>query len=66
MVSAQDVKTILVVGAGTMGHGIAEVAAIAGYKVYVADINDEILRSALENQVEPLQAGREGADQGER
>jgi 3-hydroxyacyl-CoA dehydrogenase len=48
MVSAQDVRTVLVVGAGTMGHGIAEVAAIAGYKVYVADINDEILRSALE------------------
>ena len=28
-----DIKTIAVIGAGDMGHGIAEVALIAGYKV---------------------------------
>ncbi len=48
MVSAQDVRVILVVGAGTMGHGIAEVAAIAGYKVYLADVSQDILNNALE------------------
>ncbi|MCE4621500.1 MAG: 3-hydroxyacyl-CoA dehydrogenase/enoyl-CoA hydratase family protein [Desulfurococcales archaeon] len=48
MVGVEDIKTILVVGAGTMGHGIAEVAAIAGYKVYLADISDEILKNAME------------------
>lgn len=48
MVSASDVKTVLVVGAGTMGHGIAEVAAIAGYKVFLADINQDILNNAVE------------------
>ncbi|MGC9210136.1 MAG: 3-hydroxyacyl-CoA dehydrogenase/enoyl-CoA hydratase family protein [Acidilobus sp.] len=48
MVRAEDVKVILVVGAGTMGHGIAEVAAISGFKVYLADISQEILQGALE------------------
>ena len=29
-----DIKTVAVTGAGDMGHGIAEVALIAGYKVF--------------------------------
>ena len=28
-----DIKNIAVIGAGDMGHGIAEVALIAGYRV---------------------------------
>ena len=36
-----DIKTIAVIGAGDMGHGIAEVALIAGYKVFLRDINQE-------------------------
>ncbi|MCE4608358.1 MAG: 3-hydroxyacyl-CoA dehydrogenase/enoyl-CoA hydratase family protein [Caldisphaeraceae archaeon] len=48
MSSAEKINKILVIGSGTMGHGIVEVAAIAGYKVYMADINDEILKNALE------------------
>ncbi|MCE4601196.1 MAG: enoyl-CoA hydratase-related protein [Desulfurococcales archaeon] len=48
MVKVDEIKTITVVGAGTMGHGIAEVAAMAGYKVYLADIKKEILDNALE------------------
>jgi enoyl-CoA hydratase/3-hydroxyacyl-CoA dehydrogenase len=31
-----------------MGHGIAELAAIAGFKVYIADVNMDILRGALD------------------
>ena len=42
-----EIKKIAVIGAGTMGHGIAELAAIAGYKVSVVDISDEILKNAL-------------------
>ena len=42
-----EIKKITVIGAGTMGHGIAELAAIAGYKVAVVDISDEILKNAL-------------------
>jgi enoyl-CoA hydratase/3-hydroxyacyl-CoA dehydrogenase len=38
-----DVKTIAVIGAGDMGHGIAEVALIAGYKVFIRDINQEFV-----------------------
>ncbi len=48
MAGKPEVKTITVVGAGTMGHGIAELAAISGHKVYLADISKEILDRALE------------------
>lgn len=36
----EEVKNITVVGAGDMGHGIAEVALLAGYPVTLYDIND--------------------------
>jgi enoyl-CoA hydratase/3-hydroxyacyl-CoA dehydrogenase len=44
----QDVETITVLGAGTMGHGIAEVAALAGYEVTLRDIEDDIVRDGYE------------------
>ncbi|ALL00473.1 putative 3-hydroxyacyl-CoA dehydrogenase [Pyrodictium delaneyi] len=47
MASVDRIRKITVVGAGTMGHGIAEVAAIAGYEVWLADISEDILRNAL-------------------
>jgi len=40
-------ENVVVVGAGTMGHGIAELAAMSGYTVYLADVNEEILRNAM-------------------
>jgi len=49
MSSQSKVKKIVVIGAGTMGHGIAELSAIAGYDVVMIDISEEILRKALEN-----------------
>ncbi len=39
---------IAVLGAGTMGHGIAEVAALAGYQVSLYDVEQKFLDSALE------------------
>ncbi len=39
-------KRIGVVGAGTMGHGIAELCAIAGFDVVLSDISEEILSDA--------------------
>ena len=45
--SAQFGK-VVVIGAGTMGHGIAQVAAMSGYSVTMVDISDEILGRALE------------------
>jgi len=40
--NAQDVRTIAVLGAGTMGHGIAELAALAGYHVRLYDLTQEL------------------------
>ncbi len=39
----EDIKTVAVIGAGDMGHGIAEVALLAGYKVYLRDIKQEFV-----------------------
>ncbi|MEM0493330.1 MAG: 3-hydroxyacyl-CoA dehydrogenase NAD-binding domain-containing protein [Candidatus Thermoplasmatota archaeon] len=45
------IKTIGVIGAGIMGHGIAIVAARAGYKVVLVDVNEDHLRRGL-SQIE--------------
>jgi 3-hydroxyacyl-CoA dehydrogenase len=45
---SRAIKKVAVVGAGTMGHGIAEVCAIHGYEVVLIDVSDEILKNALE------------------
>ncbi len=37
-------EIIGVVGAGTMGNGIAQVAARAGYDVVIRDVSDEFLQ----------------------
>ena len=42
------VKHLGIVGAGTMGAGIAQLAAHAGIDVALYDINDTVLRQALE------------------
>ncbi len=41
-------NNVVVVGAGTMGNGIAHVFAQSGWQVSLIDVNDEVLRSALE------------------
>ena len=41
-------ETVAVVGAGTMGRGIAQVSALAGYQVILYDIAEELLAAALE------------------
>ncbi|WP_247000053.1 3-hydroxyacyl-CoA dehydrogenase/enoyl-CoA hydratase family protein [Halosolutus gelatinilyticus] len=45
----EDINTIAVLGAGNMGHGIAEVAAIAGYDVNMRDIKDEFVQNGYES-----------------
>jgi len=44
-----DVTTVSVLGAGNMGHGIAEVAALAGYNVTLRDINEELVQEGYES-----------------
>jgi enoyl-CoA hydratase/3-hydroxyacyl-CoA dehydrogenase len=43
-----SISKIGVVGAGTMGHGIAELFALYGYKVILSDISKEALKNALD------------------
>ena len=46
MRSVEDIKSIGVVGAGTMGLGIAQICAFSGLKCLLFDINPEILDKA--------------------
>ena len=50
---------IVVVGAGTMGHGIAHVAAAAGYDVTLVDTTDEAVERGLAKVRANLQGGIE-------
>ena len=43
-----DVQRVAVLGAGNMGHGIAEVAALAGYDVALRDIEAELVRDGYD------------------
>ncbi len=43
-----EIETIAVLGAGSMGHGIAEVAALAGYDVNLRDIKEEFVQNGYE------------------
>ena len=43
---SQEIKTIAVLGAGTMGRGIAHVSALAGYVTHLFDTNAEALKKA--------------------
>jgi 3-hydroxybutyryl-CoA dehydrogenase len=42
-----SVKTIAVIGVGTMGQGIAQVCATGGYKVLVYDVQPQLINSAI-------------------
>ena len=44
---AKDIKVIGIIGAGQMGGGIAHVSALAGYDVFLNDLNDEKIESGL-------------------
>ncbi|WP_440005287.1 3-hydroxyacyl-CoA dehydrogenase NAD-binding domain-containing protein [Halomicrococcus sp. SG-WS-1] len=43
-----DINTITVLGAGNMGHGIAEVAALAGYDVNLRDVKEEFVENGYD------------------
>ncbi|NHW44745.1 MAG: 3-hydroxyacyl-CoA dehydrogenase, partial [Candidatus Verstraetearchaeota archaeon] len=45
---AEAIKRVAVIGAGAMGHGIAQVFAMAGFEVSLLDIKDEFLKNAME------------------
>jgi len=57
MMEGSPVRNITVVGAGTMGHGIAQVAAAAGYDVVLTDTDPDALSRALERIKKNLDGG---------
>lgn len=65
----QDVRNLAVIGAGDMGHGVAELAALKGFSVALRDIDAaqldkarEKIRASLDKLVSKNVATREGAD----
>ncbi|MFQ6617095.1 MAG: 3-hydroxyacyl-CoA dehydrogenase family protein [Fidelibacterota bacterium] len=43
-----EIKSVAVIGAGTMGNGIAHVFSLHGFQVQLIDVKEDILKSALE------------------
>ncbi|MBI3841858.1 MAG: 3-hydroxyacyl-CoA dehydrogenase family protein, partial [Thaumarchaeota archaeon] len=43
-----NIKNITVLGSGIMGHGIAQVSAMAGYNVILRDVEQQFLDKAME------------------
>jgi 3-hydroxybutyryl-CoA dehydrogenase len=62
-----DIKTVGVLGAGVMGNGIAQVAAMAGYNVIMRDIEDRFVEGGLKNidkfLAKSVEKGKMAADQ---
>jgi 3-hydroxybutyryl-CoA dehydrogenase len=56
---ARTPEIIAVLGAGTMGHGIAQVAAFAGYRVILRDLDRDALVRAVQSIERNLRKGIE-------
>ena len=59
MAKKRDISTIAVIGAGTMGYGIAYVAILGGFKTVLSDLSDDLLENAQEKIRLDLQKGIE-------
>src|SRR3954453_19400019 len=64
-----EIKKVGVIGCGLMGHGIAQVAATAGYDVVVREVSDDALAKGvgkiekqLARAVEKGRSSQEAAD----
>lgn len=53
--SKVDIKKVTVIGAGDMGHGIAEISAIAGFSVCMYDIKQEYVNRGKSRILESLE-----------
>ncbi|ADR22369.1 hypothetical protein MATR_37850 [Marivirga tractuosa] len=54
-----DIKSIGIVGAGTMGSGIAQMSAMAGYQTFIFDIQESALDKAKTAVTKNLEKGIE-------
>lgn len=52
-----EIRSVTVIGAGAMGHGIAHVAAAAGFDVCLTDVNPQALETALDRVRDNLDRG---------
>ncbi|HEX5966774.1 MAG TPA: 3-hydroxyacyl-CoA dehydrogenase family protein, partial [Pyrinomonadaceae bacterium] len=52
-----SIETIAVIGAGTMGHGIAQVAALNGFRVLLSDVDREALARGVQSIEKNLAKG---------
>src|SRR6516225_1897219 len=65
-----EIETVGVVGAGTMGHGIAQVLARSGYKVLLADASAALVANGKDrierNLARDVEKGRLAAGEREQ
>lgn len=54
-----SLETVGVIGSGTMGRGIAQVAAMAGHRTWLYDISEEVVTSAAAQIEENLSKGEQ-------
>lgn len=59
MIELNNIKKVAVVGAGTMGQGIAQVCAMAGLEVLLYDLNSQMLDRASQTISQNLEKGIE-------
>ncbi len=59
MTNKKHIETVVVVGAGTMGQGIAHVSALGGFQTVLNDVSDDLLRKAETRVRQDLQKGVE-------
>jgi len=68
--STPAIRSIGVLGAGTMGHGIAQVASAAGYDVIIRDVDDASLARGMlaieHNLAKGVQLGKVSVDERDR
>ncbi|WP_232688231.1 3-hydroxyacyl-CoA dehydrogenase family protein [Halobacterium zhouii] len=64
----EDIETVGVVGAGTMGAGIAQVSAMAGYSVVMRDVETEYVQRGFDSIEDSLDrfVEKEELDEGEK
>jgi enoyl-CoA hydratase/3-hydroxyacyl-CoA dehydrogenase len=55
MLDINNIRNICVVGAGIMGQGIAQVSLMAGYRVTLIDLNEEVVDKGLTKIEEGLE-----------
>lgn len=53
------IEKIVIIGAGTMGHGIAQVAAQAGFEVVLVDVKEEFIERGVARITDNLKKGVE-------